>query len=145
MTGEELRYVAKDKTEWARRVRELRTEQGWPVATRTSGRPELPVGVYVLESLRQSPPHDRIITDVVRRLVLRRDGYRCRRCGWTHAEWNPSDARHLELHHVIEHKSGGDNTEANLVSLCTSCHDLWHTYSGGDQPPSFVDWLSPIS
>jgi hypothetical protein len=25
VTGEEFRYVAKDKTEWARRVRELRT------------------------------------------------------------------------------------------------------------------------
>jgi len=28
VTGEELRYVAKDSTEWARRVRELRTEYG---------------------------------------------------------------------------------------------------------------------
>jgi hypothetical protein len=33
VTNEELRYVAGDKTEWARRVRELRTEFGWPVAT----------------------------------------------------------------------------------------------------------------
>jgi hypothetical protein len=29
VTGEELRYVAGDRTEWARRVRELRTEEGW--------------------------------------------------------------------------------------------------------------------
>ena len=33
VTGEELRYVAGDKTEWARRTRELRTEFGWPVLT----------------------------------------------------------------------------------------------------------------
>jgi len=28
ITGEELKYLAKDKKEWARRVRELRTEKG---------------------------------------------------------------------------------------------------------------------
>lgn len=37
VAGEELRYVAGNKTEWARRVRELRTEQGWPVATKSTG------------------------------------------------------------------------------------------------------------
>ena len=66
VTGEELRYVAGDKTEWARRVRELRTEFGWPVATKTTGNPELPMGVYVLQADRQSPEHDRDIPDEVR-------------------------------------------------------------------------------
>ena len=37
ITGEELKYLAKDKKEWARRVRELRTEEGWPIVTRNSG------------------------------------------------------------------------------------------------------------
>ncbi|MBW1701616.1 MAG: HNH endonuclease, partial [Deltaproteobacteria bacterium] len=63
ITNEELRYVAGDKTEWARRVRELRTEYGWPVATRSTGRPDLSVGVYVLQADRQSPEHDRHIAD----------------------------------------------------------------------------------
>ncbi len=48
VTGEELRYVANNKTEWARRIRELRTEDGWPVVTKQTGMPELPVGTYVL-------------------------------------------------------------------------------------------------
>lgn len=34
VTGEELRYLANDSKEWARRTRELRTEEGWPIATR---------------------------------------------------------------------------------------------------------------
>ena len=51
ITGEELKYLAKDKSEWARRSRELRTEQGWPVVTKSSGREDLPVGVYVLEKI----------------------------------------------------------------------------------------------
>ena len=100
VTNEELRYVAGDKTEWARRVRELRTEYGWPVATQSTGRPDLSVGEYVLQADRQSPEHDRHIPDDVRRDILRRDGYTCQECDWSHKEWNPSDARHLEIHHI---------------------------------------------
>ena len=126
VTNEELRYVAGDKTEWARRVRELRTEQGWPIATKTTGRPDLGVGVYVLQADRQSPEHDRSIPDDVRREVLRRDGYKCKKCGWSHDEWNPSDPRHLELHHIKHHVKGGENVEGNLQTLCTVCHDKVH-------------------
>lgn len=126
VTGEELRYVAGDKTEWARRVRELRTEQGWPVVTRSSGRPDLKVGVYLLESNRQSPAHDRVIPDAVRSEVLRRDRYTCRRCGWNHDEANRSDPRHLELHHIVAHRARGENSAENLITLCTVCHDQWH-------------------
>ena len=126
VTGEELRYVAGDKTEWARRVRELRTEFGWPVATKSTGRPDLGIGVYVLQADRQSPEHDRHIPDDVRREVLRRDGYKCCTCSWSHNEWNPSDPRHLELHHVTHHASGGENIKENLTTLCTVCHDKRH-------------------
>jgi len=126
VTGEELRYVAGDKTEWARRVRELRTEFGWPVVTKSTGRPDLGIGIYVLQADRRSPEHDRHIPDDVRREVLRRDGYKCRECGWMHKEWNPSDPRHLELHHVKHHVKGGENIKDNLITLCTVCHDKIH-------------------
>jgi HNH endonuclease len=126
VTNEELRYVANDKTEWARRVRELRTEFGWPIATKTTGQPDLGVGVYVLQADRQSPEHDRKIPDDIRGEVLRRDGYKCRDCEWSHDEWNPSDPRHLELHHVKHHAHGGENVEDNLKTLCTLCHDKMH-------------------
>jgi len=129
VSGEELRYVAKDKSEWARRVRELRTEFGWPIVTRNTGRPDLDIGIYLLEADRQSPEHDRHISDAVKRRVLRRDGYRCQKCGWTHEEWNRSDPRHLELHHVKPHAKGGESTEENLVTLCTVCHDDIHRNS----------------
>jgi len=126
VTNEELRYVAGDKTEWARRVRELRTEFGWPIATKTTGRTDLGVGVYVLQADRQSPEHDRNLPDDIRREVLRRDGYKCKECGWSHDEWNPSDPRHLELHHIKHHAKGGENVEGNLKTLCTVCHDKVH-------------------
>lgn len=127
VTGEELRYVAKDRTEWARRVRELRTEQGWPVVTKVSGRPDLAIGTYLLEQDRQSPPHDRFIPDPVRRSVLVRDAYSCRQCSWNHEKWNPADPRHLELHHVEHHVRGGSNEMENLITICNICHDQIHS------------------
>lgn len=128
VTGEELRYVAKNATEWARRVRELRTEHGWPIVTRVNGREDLPVGVYVLEADRQSPAHDRSIPDVTRREVLRRDQYTCQECSWTRALWTPDDARHLEIHHIHHHSDGGGQEPENLVTLCHVCHDVIHSY-----------------
>lgn len=130
VTGEELRYVANNRTEWARRTRELRTEYGWPLVTRNTGRPDLPVGVYLLEQDRQSPTHDRRIPDPIRTAVLRRDNYTCQDCGWNHAMWNRSDPRHLELHHVEHHAKGGRNEEDNLRTLCTLCHDERHRQEG---------------
>ena len=126
ITGEELRYIAKDRSEWARRVRELRTEFGWPIVTKNTGRPDLEIGVYLLEADRQSPEHDRLIPDPVKREVLRRDKYKCKNCGWSHKEWNRSDPRHLELHHIQFHADGGQNIEENLLTVCTVCHDEIH-------------------
>jgi hypothetical protein len=127
ITGEELRYVAKDKTEWARRVRELRTEFGWPIVTRNTGRPDLPIGVYVLEEDRQAPPHDRKIPDPVRCEVLERDQHRCQKCGWEIEKRKAGDPRSfLELHHKHHHASGGQNTKENLIVFCNVCHDDIH-------------------
>ena len=128
ISGEELRYVAGDKTEWARRTRELRTEFGWPVMTRFTGRPDLPVGIYVLEEDRQAPEHDRKIPEPVYRVVLVRDKYTCQDCGWTHEQWNRSDPRHLEAHHIKQHMDGGSNTAYNLTTLCNICHDERHRW-----------------
>lgn len=125
VTGEELSYVAKS-SEWARRVRELRTEEGWAVSTKMSGNPDLPIGVYVLESDRQAPAHDRHIPEATRREALRRDSYTCQLCGWTHDIWNPADPRFLELHHIAHHASGGSNELENLITYCNVCHDQVH-------------------
>lgn len=127
ISGEELRYLAKDASEWARRVRELRTEEGWPIATRTSGHPELPVGFYVLEEDRQSPPHDRVIPDPVRVSVLERDHHQCKQCEWSYEKKRKGDPRVLlELHHIEHHEHGGSNTPENLITLCNVCHDSVH-------------------
>jgi len=126
VTTEELAYVAKTR-EFGRRTRELRTQQGWAVATRFTGRPDLSPGQYVLQSLEQiKEPHDRNIPEAVQKLVYARDNNACRLCGWSIDRWRSSDPRILELHHFQEHAEGGSNTEDNLVVLCSSCHDDFH-------------------
>jgi hypothetical protein len=139
VTIEELRYLANDKSEWARRVRELRTEDGWPIFTKMQGRPDLPVGSYVLDEDKQAPEHDRHIPDDVRIAVLERDGFACRQCGWTREQLRPEDPRKfLELHHLRHHRDGGANTVENLVTLCNVHHDQVHagTLVAPPPPPS---------
>jgi hypothetical protein len=127
VTTEELAYVARNAREFARRVREIRTEQGYPIATRFTGRPDLCVGQYVLQSLdRVADPHDRHIPDSVQQAIYKRDDNCCRLCGWNHAKWSADDPRILELHHLEHHEDGGRNEEKNLVVLCSKCHDEIH-------------------
>jgi hypothetical protein len=126
ISGEELRYLADGATEWARRVRELRTEFGWKIVTKQN-RPDLPVGVYIMESGKQSPEHDRKIPDPVRAKVLTRDGYKCTKCKWSYEDKKKDDPRtNLELHHKKEHVKGGGQEEENLTTLCNVCHDQVH-------------------
>lgn len=143
VTGEELRYVARGASEWGRRTRELRTELGWPVSTRNSGRPDLPGGVYLLEADRQAPEHDRRIPDSVRVAVLERDQFRCVVCGWTPSERIPgsTDPRTLlEPHHIQHHAEGGSNELENLVTLCNVHHDELHA-DDVRGPEAFQQWL----
>lgn len=127
VTGEELSYLAGDAKEWARRIRELRTEDGWPIVTKNTGRSDLPVGVYVLEEDRQAYEHDRKIPDLVRVAVLERDHFQCVKCGWNRNMLSKDDPRKmLELHHKKQHKDGGENTVDNLITLCNVCHDDVH-------------------
>ena len=49
--------------------------------------------------------------------VLERDRWRCQQCG---------TAKHLEVHHIRPRSLLGDDTEANLITLCHSCHQQIH-------------------
>ena len=126
ITGDELRYVAKDASEWARRLRELRTEDGWPITTFWSGRPDLSIGEYVLEEDRQAQVHDRKIDDKTRKQVLDRDKRTCQNCSWSRKDWIPELPRHLEIHHILPHAYGGKSISENLITYCNACHDEIH-------------------
>jgi hypothetical protein len=126
VTTEELAYVAKAK-EFGRRIRELRTEQGYAIATMFTGRPDLKMGEYILENAQRiAEPHDRKIPFDVQKVVYERDNNRCKNCGWNHSQWRKDDPRILELHHLEEHAVGGPNVKENLVCICSRCHDDVH-------------------
>ena len=66
----------------------------------------------------------------VRRAVLQRDGYRCRRCR------RPG---RLEVHHVQPlHEGGAALVLANLLTLCRGCHIQEH--NSEKQDPERLAW-----
>lgn len=126
VTTEELAYVAKDKRDFGRRTRELRTEQGYAIATRFSGRTDLAMGEYILLSInRIAEPHDRHIADAIQKEVYARDNNTCRNPDCKY-QYTPLDPRILELHHIIAHACRGSNAADNLIVLCSVCHDDVH-------------------
>jgi len=52
--------------------------------------------------------------------VLERDNYKCQTC-----KGKKKDKR-LQIHHVIYRRNGGTNKPSNLLTLCSTCHDLLH-------------------
>ena len=114
-------------SEYARRVRELRTEEGYAVSTTYTGRPDLPGNLYVLESVdRVAEPHDRHISNEVQQEVYRRDNSTCQLCGGTIGNWTRPGSSMLELHHILNHNNRGPNLASNLLVLCNACHDDIH-------------------
>ncbi|PTM10226.1 MAG: HNH endonuclease [Bacteroidetes bacterium] len=143
VTGEELSYVSKI-SDWPRRIRELRTEYGWPVMTKSTGRPDLPVGYYVLAEDRQDEEHDRHIRNEDRIKVLDRDYCRCVICNWPiNSSVHDKFRNRLELHHIVNHVKKGKNSADNLVTLCNVHHDLIHKVdkNGRMTVLEFYEWV----
>lgn len=61
METEELRKVAGGITEWARRVRELRSEEGYQILTHND-RDDLKPGQYVLVDPAPKPSFERVVS-----------------------------------------------------------------------------------
>lgn len=51
------------------------------------------------------------------RTIVERDGWRCQACG---------SMSGLEVHHIQERSRMGDDSEANLITLCWQCHRRIH-------------------
>lgn len=127
VSGEELKHVTNNSTEWARRVRELRTEKGWPIVTKNTGKSSLAVGYYELAEDRQDQVHDRQIRTATRIKVFDRDNNACRKCNWPKNSLAGDIYRNrLECHHIEHHKNKGANTIENLITLCNVDHDEIH-------------------
>jgi 5-methylcytosine-specific restriction endonuclease McrA len=65
-------------------------------------------------------PLDPVAYKNLRQEVLRRDGWRCQSC---------STMSNLEVHHKQFRSRSGDDSEENLITLCTRCHSVMHSSS----------------
>jgi len=125
MEASELREVAGNISEWARRVRELRTEEGYQILTHND-RSDLKPGQYVLENAKPAPAFERTISKETRAFVLDRNGFTCQMCGAVAGEPHPYDpTRKTRLHigHIIDKSQGGDDQPSNLRALCSVCNE----------------------
>ncbi|MBD1393484.1 HNH endonuclease [Mucilaginibacter glaciei] len=113
------------KTEWGRRVRELRNEEGMNIVTHND-RSELKPGEYLLVDLKPLPAFDRDISKETRAFVLDRNGFTCQMCGAAAGEPHPYDANRktrLHLGHVIDKSMGGTDDASNLRAICSVCNE----------------------
>ena len=132
-------------TEWARRLRELREQEGWKILS-NNDRTDLKPGEYLLVE----PPSDRrvifsrVISARLRAEVLDRNGFTCQMCGRTPGEIDPYTGRKVRLHigHIVDRNLGGRDELSNLRALCSTCNQGAKNITG--EKPSEIWLLSQV-
>ncbi len=124
LDSDTLREIA-GISEWARRIRELRNEEGYQILTHHD-RSDLKPGQYILEKPKPQPAFAREISKETRAYVLDRNGFTCQMCGAVAGEPHPYDpTRKTRLHigHIIDKSMGGTDDPANLRAICSVCNE----------------------
>ena len=119
----ELKQVA-GTSEYARRIRELRNEEGMDIVTHND-RAELRPGQYMLVSLKRRPRFSKGITADQRARILQRNGMTCQICGAGAGEPDPFDPQkrvRLDVDHIVPLSEGGTNEDSNLRATCSACN-----------------------
>lgn len=125
MDSEELRDAAGGISEWARRVRELRNEEGFRILTHHDLNTLRP-GEYLLNDPNPAPAFSRDISKETRSFVLDRNGFTCQMCGAVAGEPHPYDpGRKTRLHigHIVDKTMGGSDDPSNLRAVCSVCNE----------------------
>lgn len=121
----ELQAAAGGATEWGRRLRELRDEEGWPILSHKDSAGLKP-GQYILESTHRRPAFKRGISKETRAVVLERNGYTCQMCGIAAGDpdpFHPERTIRLTLGHIKDKSKGGDDSPSNLRAVCSNCNE----------------------
>lgn len=111
--------------EWARRVRELRDEEGYQILSHKD-RADLKPGQYLLETAHRVPAFRREISKETRAYVLERNGYTCQMCGLAAGDpdpFNPARTVRLTMGHILDKSKDGDDSRQNLRAICTNCNE----------------------
>jgi hypothetical protein len=122
LTSHQLREVA-GISEYARRIRELRDDEGMQIRTHRD-RSSLKPDEYILESLDLVPIANRRIPVHLSEAAFRRDGPRCRICGlgWRDKQ-SPSRGSGFRLYidYINPLEEGGLQELENVGVLCSTC------------------------
>lgn len=119
VTSEELSAVA-GISEWARRLRELRDEEGMEILSHND-REDLKQNQYIMPTSKRRPTIARGISPTIRRAILERNGFTCQACGAAAGEESgcePGKKCRLQIDHVVPISQGGTDDDSNLRAVC---------------------------
>ena len=125
LEAREIQEASGGASEWARRVRELRDEEGYQILTNRD-RLGLKPGQYLMETDKRRPAFSRNISKETRAVVLERNGYTCQMCGLAAGDPDPFDHSRkvrLTMGHIIDKSKGGSDTPDNLRAICSNCNE----------------------
>ncbi len=125
ISSKELQEASGGASEWGRRVRELRDEQGYDILSHKD-RSDLKPGEYILASTKRRPAFKRGISKETRAIVLERNGYTCQMCGSAAGDPDPYNSNRtirLTIGHIVDKSKGGEDIPSNLRAVCSNCNE----------------------
>lgn len=125
VSSKELQEASGGASEWARRVRELRDEEGYEILSHKD-RGDLKPGEYILLNAKRRPAFKRGISKETRALVLERNGYTCQMCGYAAGDpdpFHPQRTIRLTMGHIVDKSKGGEDVPSNLRAVCSNCNE----------------------
>lgn len=125
LESRDIQEASGGASEWARRVRELRNEEGYQILT-YKDRADLKPNQYLLETVKRVPSFKREISKETRAWVLERNGYTCQMCGLAAGDVDPFNAGRtvrLTMGHILDKSKGGSDSAQNLRAVCTNCNE----------------------
>lgn len=125
LESRDIQAASGGAVEWARRVRELRNEEGYQILSHKD-RADLKPNQYLLETVKRIPAFKRNISKETRAWVLERNGYTCQMCGVAAGDpdsFGSDRTVRLTMGHIIDKSKGGDDSPQNLRAICTNCNE----------------------
>lgn len=144
VSKDEIRKASGNASEWARRLRELRDEEGYSILSHRD-RADLKPGQYLIESKKRRPVFARLISKETRAVVLDRNGFTCQMCGLAAGDpdpFTPGRTVRLTMGHITDKSKGGDDSPKNLRAVCTNCNEGIQNISS--PKPDAIDLLARV-
>ncbi|MBI5678510.1 MAG: HNH endonuclease [Planctomycetes bacterium] len=125
LESKDIQKASGGVVEWARRVRELRNQDGYQILSHRD-RVNLKPNQYLMETITRLPAFARGISKETRAWVLERNGYTCQMCGVAAGDPDQHGGNRtvrLTMGHIIDKSKGGDDSSQNLRAVCTNCNE----------------------